>query len=75
MVDEHALEGGVEPSFETVAVARHRPEGGQCGVEEAKERAVFEEVFKPEIGAAQWQMGPPSSAPARGCGWACRPGI
>ncbi len=66
VVDEHALERGVEPSPEAVAVAWHGALRGQCGVEETKERAVFEEAFKPEIGAAQWQVGPPPSACARG---------
>ena len=47
VVDEHALEGGVEPSFETVAVARHGTGGGQCGIEETEKRAVLEQAFEP----------------------------
>ncbi len=52
VVDEHAFERGVEPSLEAVAVAWHGAVCAQCGVEETEERAVFEEAFKPEIGAA-----------------------
>ena len=47
VVDEHALERGVEPSFETVAVARHGTGGGQCGIEETEKRAVLEQAFEP----------------------------
>ncbi len=52
VVDEHAFERGVEPSLEAVAVAWHGAVCAQCGVEETEERAVVEEAFKPEIGAA-----------------------
>ncbi len=47
MVDEHALEGGVEPSFETGAVARHGTGGGQCGIEETQKRDLIEQAFEP----------------------------
>ena len=67
VVDEHAFGRGVEAAFEPVAVTRHRAGNRELGVEETEECAVFEEAFESEIGAAQWQMGPPPSALACGC--------
>ena len=66
VVDEHAFGRGVEAALEPVAVTRHRAENRELGVEETEQGAVAEEAFEPEIGAAQRQMGPPPSAPARG---------
>ena len=62
VVEQHAFGRGVEAAFDPVAVTRHGAEGCGSGFKETEQRAVLEEAFKPEVGTAQRQVGPPPSA-------------